>query len=683
MRKLSFTLYILLSFQIINGQLLDFEHQIIAEYEKEKSNQNQARNVIGDISGFCDVITTVTNQNEGIGWDDCEGNSYEGVIEFERYTSELYNVFSTNSYGEWLNDLSFGAFNACYGTESQENLPNDDADNPSLYFSVNESGGLKFSGFSQWSEVYTLSNIVMDGAELSFDWISDYGEGANVQLTRQDGQNWLDIINPCTFETDSDSLALVALYNSTNGPNWNVAWDLNTPVRNWHGIIIDQDICRVTEIDLGSSYELSLQGFEGINLTGVVPDEIGELSELTHLDLDDNQLEGEILPKVTNLTNLRSLVLSDNMFTGTIPSELSNLENLELLSLSLNNFEGELPVELGTLTNLRFLFATVNNLSGEIPVEFGQLQSLESFTMQFNSLTGNIPEELGNISSLKILNLGYNNLSGEIPSSLGQIPNLYNLILPFNQLSGTMPKGFNSMRLLQLNDNMLSGSFPESFAVFDMIFEINLSNNNFTGEIPDRFFDQTPVQALFFANNDFSGCVENIDELCTKTYDPDLDTLMVGGQMYISNLGIGYNLTGNPKLAWKGDFQNACAGEDQIGALCDDGDPNSFDDVITEDCECLGKPVSTNDIDELNSITISPNPFIPGDILNINLDLNQNINAKLLIIDTNGSVKTSKSLESIIGSNTFSLNTNNLSKGLYVLQLVSENGVVSKKIVVQ
>jgi len=45
---------------------------------------------------------------------------------------------------------------------------------------------------------------------------------------------------------ESDSLALVALYDSTDGANWTNTWDLNTTVDIWYGVTVSGG--RVTEL---------------------------------------------------------------------------------------------------------------------------------------------------------------------------------------------------------------------------------------------------------------------------------------------------------------------------------------------------------------------------------------------------------------------------------------------------
>ena len=60
-------------------------------------------------------------------------------------------------------------------------------------------------------------------------------------------------------------------------------------------------------------------------LTGSIPPEIGNLTNLTFLDLGENQLRGSIPSEIGNLTNLTSLGLDENQLTGEIPESICNL----------------------------------------------------------------------------------------------------------------------------------------------------------------------------------------------------------------------------------------------------------------------------------------------------------------------------------------------------------------------
>lgn len=121
---------------------------------------------------------------------------------------------------------------------------------------------------------------------------------------------------------------------------------------------------------------------------------------------------------------VRKLVLagsssSGHYITGIIPPELGNLSQLEILNLGRNTLTGTIPPELGNLTKLEALYLTENNLTGSIPPELGNLASLESLELSSNLLSGSIPLELGNLENLRVLMLHRNyDLSGCVPAEL-------------------------------------------------------------------------------------------------------------------------------------------------------------------------------------------------------------------------------------------------------------------------
>jgi hypothetical protein len=64
---------------------------------------------------------------------------------------------------------------------------------------------------------------------------------------------------------------------------------------------------------------------------------------LDFLNLSSNSLTGEIPGQICNLTNLQTLDLSDNQLTGAIPSQLSDLHFLSRFDVSNNQLEGPVP----------------------------------------------------------------------------------------------------------------------------------------------------------------------------------------------------------------------------------------------------------------------------------------------------------------------------------------------------
>ena len=61
------------------------------------------------------------------------------------------------------------------------------------------------------------------------------------------------------------------------------------------------------------------------NLSGQIPENIGDLEYLEALWLNGNQLEGQIPESIGNLANLELLYLSDNNLNGEIPNSICNL----------------------------------------------------------------------------------------------------------------------------------------------------------------------------------------------------------------------------------------------------------------------------------------------------------------------------------------------------------------------
>src|SRR5438105_4616827 len=137
-----------------------------------------------------------------------------------------------------------------------------------------------------------------------------------------------------------DSLALVDLYNSTNGAGWNdnSGW-LTGPVTTWSGITITGT--RVTGIY-----------FVDNHLSGGIPSSLGNLANLQYLSLSSNQLSGSIPSSLGNLVNLQGLYLFQNQLSGSIPSSLGNLVNLYDLELYNNHLSGSIPSSIGNLLKL-------------------------------------------------------------------------------------------------------------------------------------------------------------------------------------------------------------------------------------------------------------------------------------------------------------------------------------------
>ncbi len=233
--------------------------------------------------------------------------------------------------------------------------------------------------------------------------------------------------------------ALIALYNSTDGANWwdNTGWLGSAGTEcTWIGVSCAGGHVR----DLILNYN---------QLSGVIPPQLGNLSNLQWLYLNSNQLSGSIPSELGNLSSVTFLDLSLNQLSGVIPAELGNLSDLYHLYLNYNQLSGGIPPELGKLSNLAYLGLVDNQLSGGIPPELGDLSSLDYLLLSSNQLSGVIPLELGDLSSLLNLSLSGNQLSGSIPPELGNLSNLTSLTLWANQLSGSIPEELGDLSTLE------------------------------------------------------------------------------------------------------------------------------------------------------------------------------------------------------------------------------------------
>ncbi|GEQ86575.1 hypothetical protein ULMS_20830 [Patiriisocius marinistellae] len=186
----------------------------------------------------------------------------------------------------------------------------------------------------------------------------------------------LSITATATFAqvSQEEKDALTDLYITTNGENWVHTWDLNEPVKTWHGITVKDN--NVVEINLLFN-----------NLNGEIPTSVGNLEHLEKLELSFNKLSGEIPTTVGNLEDLKVFAVNGNQLEGVIPSSFGQLSNLEQLHLSSNSLEGTIPVAIGNLENLEVLNLFDNNLGGTIPYALVGSESLKKLVIAENEIT--------------------------------------------------------------------------------------------------------------------------------------------------------------------------------------------------------------------------------------------------------------------------------------------------------
>ena len=275
------------------------------------------------------------------------------------------------------------------------------------------------------------------------------------------------------------------------------------------------------------------------------------MTALLRLDLAFNRLSGtipgEILPKMKSLVKIQLCCQIGEGLSGGLPKDVGNLTELQVISLGQNQINGSIPHSIGRLTKLWFLDLETANLSGgfenlfyvsslrylhlslaglhgTLPDEFGLFfPVIKQCFLSGNHFTGNIPSTIGNMTDLQHLDLAKNKFSGQIPKSIGAIPGLQvadfsennfislqagttfaskslevlllggnqKLTVNFNNLLDSLKPTNTSLRILNVSDCNMFGRISAKLWNFRNLISVDLKNNSLHGELPtptDNFF---------------------------------------------------------------------------------------------------------------------------------------------------------------------------------------------------
>ena len=319
----------------------------------------------------------------------------------------------------------------------------------------------------------------------------------------------------------TDREVLESLYGNAGGHHWyrQTRWLSDAPLGEWQGVVTDAT-GRIVELRLGHNRlsgsipaelrelsQLRVLDLGSNDLSGSIPTELADLG-LESLSLRANQLTGDIPPELGRLSELRVLDLGVNRLSGSIPTELGGLTRLERLDLGGNRLGGEVPQALARLANLTGLDLRNNFLSGAVPPELGGLDHLGSLDLSWNQFSGSIPSELAELGSIRFISLANNHLTGRILPALGALSHLSVLNLSGNQLAGPIPAelgGLTSLLEIRFSDNHLSGSIPPSLGGLTGLSVLDLANNKLSGPIPPELGDLANLATLDLSENEFSG----------------------------------------------------------------------------------------------------------------------------------------------------------------------------------
>ena len=132
---------------------------------------------------------------------------------------------------------------------------------------------------------------------------------------------------PSTDADADDRAVLRDLFNAAGGNRWTNErvksdWRSNKPLEEWRGV--ETEGGRVVGLYLG-----------GIGLTDRLPVQIGELTELRHLNLSGNSLTGALPDSLRNLKKIETILLADNDLTGCVPDSFRNARVSDIIYTSI------------------------------------------------------------------------------------------------------------------------------------------------------------------------------------------------------------------------------------------------------------------------------------------------------------------------------------------------------------
>jgi len=355
--------------------------------------------------------------------------------------------------------------------------------------------------------------------------------------------------------SNAERSALINIYNSTNGENWNRNWDLEKDPRNWFGVSVKN----------GAVIELNLSGNA---LSGTFPTYIGSFPKLAKLDLSNNKLTGEVAMGLSSLSLLTKLDISNNRLEGNPTIALSGLFNLEDLGLGGNKFTipdvngllqnfnnirilnaadldlSNIPSKIFTFNNLETLILDNNpipnnsygNLSGlprltiislagtglsQIPTQVSQSTQITNLNLSNNNITELNTSGLSTLTNLEWLSLENNQLS-QIPTQIASLKKVKTLNLGRNKISGSLATiaTLSELQQLFLNNNQLSGNFPSILLGMPKLLMVNLNSNQLTGELPDQLPAITHISNNRFSKTDLENYIVDFTERTDFNYSP-------------------------------------------------------------------------------------------------------------------------------------------------------------------
>ncbi|KAK7315200.1 hypothetical protein VNO77_33736 [Canavalia gladiata] len=321
-------------------------------------------------------------------------------------------------------------------------------------------------------------------------------------------------------------------------------------------------------------------------LKGEIPTFFGNICTLQELDLSGNKLSGEISSFIENSSwcnrhIFKVLSLSYNQITGMLPKNIGLLSELEDLFLDGNSLEGDVTeLHLTHFSKLKGLYLSYNSLSLKFisswvpPFQLTDLglascklgKSFPSWLQTQSSLTtldisdarlhDSVPDWFWiNSQHMIQLKMSYNNLTGTIPNLKLKLPSKPSIILNSNQFEGGVPSFFlqaselilsenkfsdlfsflcgksigTNLGTLVLSNNEIKGELADCWECVKSLMFLDLKNNKLSGKIPLSMGSLFKLETLVLRNNNLTGELPSSLKNCTNLFLFDVSENLLSG----------------------------------------------------------------------------------------------------------------------------------------------------------
>nr|XP_043633351.1 receptor-like protein EIX2 [Erigeron canadensis] len=465
-----------------------------------------------------------------------------------------------------------------HGIHLQSSFPYGECDQTRQLGGKVISSSLLLSGFSEiippqlgnLSQLYVLSVKSFDARMMNMRWLSSLCLLRHLDMSGVDlrkASDWFQVINtlPSLTELHLSACSLIDIHPHVPGLNITSLALLDLSYNNFSSfmppwifsttnlVCLDISWCKFHSLIHGNIHSFrNLTSLKSLHVSGNVfmnsslvfkgflecKSHIGFSLPLEELDLTNSNISGTIPDFIGQLTSIRRLLLDRNKISGPIPHWIGRLSSLEHLELSDNRLVGSLPDGIGYLLKLEQLIFSNNFLTGIVSeAHFGRLASLKYLDGKGNNLTlqprlanwippfqlryldlsswslgPNFPLWLHSQTRLTDMYIRNTCISSVLPVSFWKsFPNLKNLDMSHNHIQGTLLDIPATLEVLDLNSNQLRGELPE-LSSGSYLGILDLSSNFFVGSVHHLLCSYSPkkyatfsISALNLGNNRLSG----------------------------------------------------------------------------------------------------------------------------------------------------------------------------------